>query len=268
MSEHVQIERGEDGIAHVRLTRAEKKNAMSLEMFDALIAAGEGFKADTDLRAVILSGEGGTFCAGIDLAVMQSFAPRLDEIREQILTPGPTGANRFQRPCTVWAELGVPVIAAIDGVAFGAGLQLALGADFRIAATDARFSIMEAKWDLIPDMGITQNLPKLLRADQAKVLMMTAQVIDAPEAAELGLVTRLDNDPVAAATRFARELISRSPDALAGAKRLVDRGGSGGADALGLEAQIQAPIIGAPNQIAAVMAEMTGQPAKFGPREG
>lgn len=266
MSDHVSVETGSDGVAHVRLTRADKKNALNLEMFDALSDVGERLKADADLRAVILSGQGGTFCAGIDLAVMQSFVPRLDEIRAEILTPGPGGANRFQRPCTVWSELAVPVIAAVDGVAYGAGMQLALGADFRIAAPDARFSIMETRWGLIPDMGITQSLPRLLRADQAKMLMMTAQVLSADEALGLGLVTRLANDPLAEAQALAADLATRSPDALAGAKRLVDNGWGGGPGALRLEAEIQAPIIGAPNQMAAVLAGMTGQPAKFGPR--
>lgn len=268
MSEHIKVEQGGDGIAFVRLSRADKKNALNLDMLDALVATGERLKTDPDLRAVIMSGDGDTFCAGIDLAMMQNFATRLDEIRKEILTPGPTGANRFQRPCTIWSELDVPVIAVVEGVAFGAGMQLALGADFRIASPEARLSIMEAKWGLIPDMGITQSLPKLLPADQAKRLIMTAEILGASQALELGLVTQISDDPMAAALDLARALAARSPDMLAGAKRLVEDGWGGGPDALGREAALQVPIIGAPNQIASVMAGMTGQPAKYGPRGG
>lgn len=266
MNDHIKIETDANGVAHVRLNRPDKKNALSLEMLDVLVQAGETLKADRDLRAVILSGEGGVFSAGIDLSLMQSFATRLDEVRQDILTAGPGGANRFQRPCTIWRELDVPVIAAMEGVAFGAGLQLALGADFRFGAPSLRLSVMEMKWGLIPDMGITQSLPRLMRADLATELMMNARVLEAPQAQALGLLTRIEEAPLTAAKDFAAALCLRSPDALAGVKRLVDQGWGGGPSALKCEATLQAAIIGAPNQISAVMAGMTGGAAKFGPR--
>lgn len=253
----------DEGIATVTLNRPDKKNALSLEMFEALTQAGKTL-ADADIRAVILTGAGDSFCAGLDLQAMQSFATKLDEVRAQLAGPVENGANWFQRPCRVWQELDVPVIAAIEGHCLGAGMQLALAADFRLAAPTARFSVMEAKWGLIPDMGITTNLPKLMRADQAKELMMTARVLDAPEAAEIGLVTRIVDDPLSAAISLARQLSQKSPDAIAGAKRLVEKAWNVEAGVgLKLEASLQQKIIGQPNQIEAVMANMQNRDPKF-----
>ncbi|MDJ0826545.1 MAG: crotonase/enoyl-CoA hydratase family protein [Rhodobacter sp.] len=254
-----------DGLAEVRLNRPERKNALSLELFEALAAAGTRLQDEPGLRAVILSGAGGDFCAGLDMAVMQGLAAQIDEMRARILNP-PAGetANWFQKPVRVWQELPVPVIAAIEGVCLGGGLQLALAADFRIATPDARLSIMEAKWGIVPDMGITQSLPKLMPADQAKALMMTARMVSGQEAADLGLVTRLADDPLAAARALADEIRTRSPEAVAGIKRLVEEGwGLPPAEGLRLEAQIQAPILGAPNQIEAVMANFQKRTPKF-----
>jgi len=254
-----------EGVAEVRLNRPERKNALSMEMFEALANAGEALKAEPGLRAVILCGAGGDFCSGLDLEVMQSQFGKLDELRHKLLNP-PEGevANWFQKPCYVWQELPVPVIAAIDGVCLGGGMQLALAADFRICHTQARLSVMEAKWGIIPDMGITQNLPKLMAADRAKELMITARMFSGADAAELGLVTRLADDPHKAAQELAQEICGRSPEAVNGIKRLVDTTwtmppGAG----LRVEAEIQAPIIGGPNQIEAVMANMQKRVPKF-----
>jgi len=264
MSDEVEV-RVVDGVAEVRLNRPARKNALNLQMFDALAEAGEALKTQAGLRAVILHGAGGDFCAGLDLEVMQSLAGRLDEMRERLLNPAQgERANWFQKPCYVWQELGVPVIAAIEGVCLGGGMQLALAADFRIARADARLSIMEAKWGLIPDMGISQTLPKLLRADQAKELMMTARMLSGEAALDLGLITRLMDDPIAQARQFARELALKSPDALRGVKRLVDRTWAlPEGDGLAVEAALQAPILGAPNQIEAVMANLQKRAPKF-----
>ncbi|MCP5073299.1 MAG: crotonase/enoyl-CoA hydratase family protein [Rhodobacteraceae bacterium] len=253
-----------DHIAEVRLNRPEKKNALDLALFDELAAAGEALKTQPSLRAVVLTGEGDTFCAGIDTSSFMEIAGRIDQVRAEMLDPPGGGvANRFQKPCTVWQALQVPVIAAIEGVAFGAGMQLALAADFRIAAPDARFSIMEAKWGLIPDMGISQSLPKLLPADRAKELIMTGRVLSADAALSLGLITRIEDDPLAAAHVFATELASKSPDAVQASKKLVEGCWGCGPEGLKLEAELQAPIIGAPNQIEAVMAGMQKREAKF-----
>jgi len=257
LSNAVEITR-EDSLAIVTLNRPEKKNAWTLEVFDALSAASAGLAKADGLRAVILTGAGGCFSAGLDYAMFAEFAARLGEIRAEMLAP-PEGrpANRFQQPVVGWQALGVPVIAAIEGVAFGAGLQLALAADFRIAAPDARFSVMEAKWGLVPDMGITRSLPKLLRADQAKELIMSARVLEAPEALELGLITRIADTPMTAARAMADRLMERSPAALAAAKKLVEEGWCGEASAtLALEARLQAGLMGTPGQSGTAMAEL------------
>ncbi|MFN3647380.1 MAG: crotonase/enoyl-CoA hydratase family protein [Gemmobacter sp.] len=251
-------------VAEVMLNRPDKRNALDLGLFDALSAAGESLKAAPGLRAVILHGAGPAFCAGIDTAEFMAMAQRLAAVRAEMLAPPAGQANRFQRPCTVWAELDVPVIAAVQGVCFGAGLQLALGADFRLAAPDARFSVMEARWGLIPDMGITQSLPRLMRADLAKELILTARVVEAPEAAALGLVTRLEPDPLTAARALAARFAQVSPDVLRAGKRLVEATwtlppGAG----LRHEAQLQADLIGSRNQIEAVMAGMAGRAPAF-----
>ncbi len=255
----------EGGLAIVTLNRPQKKNAWTLEMFDALAAASAGLAGDAGLRAVILTGAGGCFSAGLDYAMFAEFAARLGEIRAEMLAP-PEGraANRFQQPVMGWQALGVPVIAAIEGVAFGAGLQLALAADFRISAPDARLSVMEAKWGLIPDMGITRTLPRLVRADVAKELIMTARVVDASEALKLGLLTRLSEDPLLAARKMAKQLMTRSPEALRAAKRLVDEGWTGDAETtLTLEAQLQADLVGSSNQVESVVANMQKRPPNF-----
>ncbi|MGB3317343.1 MAG: crotonase/enoyl-CoA hydratase family protein [Albidovulum sp.] len=265
MSDVVRVTMGEDGVAEVCLNRPEKKNAWSLEMFDALAAAADRLAGTAGLRVVILRGEGGCFSSGLDLSVMQGFARDMEGLKREIATP-PAGAqaNRFQEPVVAWQALPVPVIAAVEGVAYGAGMQLALAADFRIAAPGARFSIMEMKWGLIPDMGISQSLPRLTRADLAKELIMTARVFGAEEAQGLGLITRIAEDPVAAARAMAAELAQKSPDALAAAKRLVEEGWTlPPGEGLGLEARLQVDIIGGSNQIEAVMAAMGGRPPRF-----
>lgn len=263
MNDRVTIEI-EDGIAEVTLNRPEKLNAFDTAMFAAVSAAGERLRKEPGLRAVILSGAGRGFCAGIDTSLLMEFASNLEALRAEILTPPPgQAANRFQHPCTVWADLPVPVIAALHGVAYGAGLQLALGADLRIAAPGTQVSIMESRWGLIPDMGLTKRLPALMRADQALDLILSARVIDAPEAAALGLITRLADEPLHAAREAARAIAARSPDAVRSAKELVRAAWPGGDGCLSLEARLQAAIIGAPNQIEAVMAGMQKRAARF-----
>lgn len=263
MNDRVTIEI-DDGIAEVTLNRPDKLNAFDAAMFAAVSAAGERLRDEPGLRAIILSGAGRGFCAGIDTALLMEFAGNIEGLRAEIQTPPPgQAANRFQHPCTIWADLPVPVIAALHGVAYGAGLQLALGADLRIAAPSTQLSIMETRWGLIPDMGLTKRLPALMRADQALDLILTARVIDAPEAAALGLVTRLADEPLHAAREAARAIAARSPDAVRGAKALVRAAWPGGDAHLALEARLQAAIIGAPNQIEAVMAGMQKRAARF-----
>jgi enoyl-CoA hydratase/carnithine racemase len=257
MQDRVEIE-VKDGVAEVALARPDKKNALDPAMFEAIVAAGNSLKGRADVRVVILYGQGDSFCAGIDTSTFGEMIGKIDEIRTRMLNlPEGEVANPWQKPSTVWQELGVPVIAALTGVTYGGGAQIALGADFRIAAPDLKFSIMEAKWGLIPDMGLTQSLWKLVRADQAKDLMMTARVLDASEALALGLVTRIADTPLEAARAYAGELLKRSPQVLRDAKRLVDETWTAAPGAgLKLEADLQARIIGSPNQVESVMANV------------
>jgi len=237
---------------------------VTLDMLDALLAACARLAQEPGLRAVVLSGAGGDFSAGMDTAVLMGFAGNLDAVKAEMLASR-NGANRFQAPAKALADLPVPVIAAIDGVCFGAGMQLALAADFRIAAPAARLSIMEAKWGLIPDMGISLSLPRLMPADRAKALIMTARVMTGEEALDERLVTRLADDPHAAATAFAQELAGQSPDAVRAAKRLVDTLWSNRSDeGLRLEAELQAALLGAADQVETVMARMQGRAPDYG----
>lgn len=252
-----------DGIATVTLNRPAKKNALSEALFKALPDMAARIAEMPEVRVVVLTGAGDDFCAGIDLQFLQSLLPRMDEIQQEMKSAA-QGANFFQRPVTAWQDLGLPVIAAIQGVCLGGGLQLALGADIRLAAPSAKLSIMEAKWGLIPDMGITQSLPKLMRADQAKELMMTARVVDAQTASALGLVTRVCEDPLRAAYDLASEISTRSPQAVAGAKALVDRTWAlPVSEGLAVEGELQSQLIGTPNQLEAVMSGMTKRAPNF-----
>jgi enoyl-CoA hydratase/carnithine racemase len=208
-----------DGIAHVRLSRPEKLNALTLDTLDQLISVARELRKDTSLRAVVLTGEGTSFCAGLDFGTVMKNPAGI----ARAFVPSPfRGTNRFQEACWAWRRLPVPVIAAVDGHCYGGGLQLALAADFRFATPDSEWSVLEARWGLIPDMSGIQALKELVGIDTAKRLTMTASMLSGKEAHDLGLVTELAGDPVLAADEFARELASRSPDQLAAAKKLFN----------------------------------------------
>ena len=247
-------------VAVVTLTRPEKHNALDLPMLYAILAAAERLRSEPGVRAVVLHGAGKSFCSGLDFpSVMaagglEAFTGILDE-------PSP---NVFQRAGHEWIELPVPVIAAIQGNCLGGGLQIALGADIRIAAADARLSVMEGRWGLIPDMSITRTLPRLVGIDVAKELTFTARTVGGDEALRLGLVTRLADDPLAAAMELAEQIAARSPDAVRRAKRLFNDAWTGPIEqTLSLEAQLQGELIGTPNQLAALTAALTKQPPQF-----
>lgn len=254
----------QDHIATVTLNRPEKRNAVDLTVLEGLAQADETLKTSPDIRAVILTGAGPTFCSGIDTSLFMD-NPDPKALIDQILTvPDGQTANMFQKPCTVWQELEIPVVAALQGACFGAGLQIALGADIRIAAPDTQMSIMEITWGLIPDMGITTTLPRLMRADQAKELIMTGRIIDATEAQGLGLITRIADTPLEAAQELAQTIASKNPDAIRRDKRLINESWQmAQADALKLEAQLQAEVIGQPNQMEAVFARMHERAPSF-----
>jgi enoyl-CoA hydratase/carnithine racemase len=255
-----------DGVADVRLSRPEKRNALDPAMFAGLVTAGERLKTTAEVRAVVLSGDGPDFCAGLDFGAFRAMtdAGRLSAAVQLPPSGGPAQATG-QRAAHVWAELPVPVIAAVHGNALGGGLQIALGADIRIVAPDARLSVMEVAWGLVPDMTGTQLLPDLVRRDVAKELTFTGRVLRGEEAAALGLCTRTDPDPRAAALALARECASRNPHAVRAAKRLLDLAGRVGLEAGFAAEQTEiAALIGSPNQVEAVTANFEKRPPVFG----
>lgn len=267
MSERVSV-KIDGGVADVRLNRPDKLNALDRAMFIGLIDAGTSLAGNPAVRAVVLSGEGRAFCAGLDFGSFAAMGQRpagngrsdaglLDNAAD-------SPATMAQQAAYTWTSLPVPVIAAVHGVAFGGGLQVALGADIRIAAPDARFSVMEIKWGLIPDMTGTQTLRHLVRLDVAKELTFTGRIVEGAEAARLGLVTRLDDDPRTAALAIAREIAGKSPDAIRSAKRLLsDAAYSTLADGLRSEARAQAALIGSANQLEAVRANLEKRGPEF-----
>lgn len=255
-----------DGVADVRLNRPDKLNALDIPMFQALVDAGRAVARDRKVRAVVLSGEGRAFSAGLDMGSFQAMAgggagggPNL-LARDGSESP----ANFAQLAAWVWTEVPAPVIAAVHGVAYGGGLQVALGADLRLVTPDARLSVMEIKWGLVPDMSGTQTLRRLVRLDVAKELTFTGRIVDGAEAVAIGLATRVEADPRAAALALAGEIAARSPDAIRAGKRLLDESGLVPiADGLALEERLQRGLIGRPNQIESVKANLEKRAPRF-----
>ncbi|MFQ5666841.1 MAG: crotonase/enoyl-CoA hydratase family protein [Candidatus Binatia bacterium] len=252
------------GVADVRLNRPEKLNALDPAMFEGLVRTGQTLAGDRSVRAVVLSGEGRAFCAGLDFASFMG--PReADQPPPNLLAhEAGTVANYAQRAAYVWTDMPVPVIAAVHGVAFGGGLQIALAADMRFVAADAKLSVMEIKWGLIPDMTGSQTLRHLVRLDVAKELTFTGRIISGTEAAALGLATRVSGDPRKDALVLAREIAHQSPDAIRAGKRVLNSAGrSTLAEGLRLEASLQASLIGRPNQVEAVRANLERRTPRF-----
>ena len=257
-----------DGIAHVRLIRADKMNALDHQMFMAFVEVGEKIRADDSIRVVVLSAEGRAFCAGLDVSSFASMAG--GEADES--TGGGGGlearthgiANLPQNAAWVWRELPVPVIAVVHGVAYGGGFQIAMGADMRYTTADTRYSIMEIKWGLVPDLAGTQLLRHFVRDDLVRELTYTGRVFNGEEALEMGIVTRVCDDPLAQAMETAQQIAGRNPDAIRADKRLFNAAPYlSAADGLMAESVEQARLIGSPNQVEAVMAEMEKRPANF-----
>jgi enoyl-CoA hydratase/carnithine racemase len=256
------------GVADVRLVRADKMNALDMAMFEALVATTERLAGEKGLRVVVLSGEGRAFCAGLDMG-------RFAEMKEKggngiaggekrdlaVRTHGL--ANFPQAAVWGWRQLPVPVIAAIHGVAFGGGFQLALGADMRFLSPDARMSIMEIKWGLVPDMAGTPILASLVRDDVLRELTYTGRIFSAQEAMSYGLATRISDDPRAAAFEVAREIAGKSPHAIRAAKRLLNDLSVDPGPALLAESVEQTKLIGSPNQIEAVRANIENRAPRF-----
>jgi enoyl-CoA hydratase/carnithine racemase len=258
--ERVRVEVAEH-VAVVTLTRPDKHNALDVPMFEGIIGAAEQLRQAPGVRAVILHGDGPSFCSGLDVMSIMSMGGGIDGMLEPLRGELP---NWFQRAAHNWLEVPVPVIAAIHGNCLGGGLQIALGADIRVATPDARLSVMEVKWGLIPDMSITRTLPRLVSIDVAKELTFTGRVFSGSEALALRVVTRVEADPLAAAHDLASQIASRSPDAVRAAKRLYNEAWTGPPqETLALEAALQLNLIGTPNQMAAVSAGVTKEPPQF-----
>ena len=265
-----------DGIADVKMNRADKRNALDNAMFTSLSAAGEYLKTMDDLRVVVLSGDGASFCAGLDFSSFAQMAEAGSKAntadnkadKKTDMNAGAMADGRIthmaQQVCWVWQEVPVPVIAAVHGHALGGGIQIALGADIRIVHPDTQLSVREVHWGLIPDMTGTLMLSRLVRPDIVKNLVFTARVFSGHEAHEMGIATQLSHDVHADAMTMAREIAGRSPEAVRGAKKLINLlANSGAAEQFAAERETIGRLIGTANQAEAVMSHFEKRPPNF-----
>lgn len=259
----------DDGVADVRLNRPEKMNALDGAMFAALEEVGERLKSERGVRCVVLSGNGRSFCAGLDFGSFQQMAGEGRVGSSEEANPGFIREGRIthlgQQVAWVWQELPMPVIAAVHGAALGGGLQIALGADIRFVHPEATLSVREVHWGLVPDMTGTVMLARYCRPDVAKELTMTAKIVSGTEAHALGLVTHVTEQPLDEALSLARELASRSPDAVRGAKELLNRAYAAidVAAQFAEERRVIGSLIGKPNQVEAIMAGFDKRAGEF-----
>jgi len=267
MEERVSISISE-GVADVRLVRADKMNALDQAMFEALVAATDRLSKEKGVRVVVLSGEGRAFCAGLDMgrfaAMKETGGNGIPGGENRDLTKRTHGQANFpQQAVWGWRQLPVPVIAAVHGVAFGGGFQLSLGADMRFLSPDARMSVMEIKWGLVPDMAGTPILASLVRDDILRDLTYTGRIFSAQEAMNYGLATRICDDPRATALEVAREIAGKSPDAIRAAKRLLNNLSVDPGPALLAESIEQQKLIGRANQTEAVRSNLEKRAARY-----
>lgn len=257
----VAIELEDTGVAQVRLIRADKMNALDPDMFAALIDAGHVLHEMKGLRAVVLAGEGRSFCAGLDLTSMASTGRH----ERTPLTERTYGnANHAQQVAMLWRKLPVPVIAAVHGVCFGGGLQVASGADIRVVDPAARMAVMEMKWGLVPDMAGYALWKGLVRDDVLRELTYTNREFSGAQAGEYGFATIVDANPVARASAIAAEIADRNPHAQRAAKRLFNRYLEASTDEILMAESVeQQALIGSKNQIEAVMSQMEKRKAAY-----
>ncbi len=268
MSDTVQIIRTDhEGVVEVRLNRPDKMNAISTEMFSDLAAAGESLKNDPTVRAVVLSGEGRAFCAGLDMGNFSKMAEGQRSSTTEGLEKRTHGdSNLAQYVAMVWRDVPVPVIAAVHGVCFGGGLQIALGADFRYATPDSQWAVMEIKWGLVPDMGGMVLVNELVRPDIARELCYTGRILSGQEAIDIGLATRIAANPREEALAQAQAIAGKSPHAVRAMKRMLNDASTPkehAARVLLEESREQDAIIGSPNQVEAVYANLEKRAPKF-----
>ena len=265
-----------DGIADVKMNRADKRNALDNAMFTSLNAAGEYLKKLDGLRVVVLSGDGASFCAGLDFSSFAQMAEagakanaadnnadKKTDMNAGVMVDGRI-THMAQQVCWVWQEVPVPVIAAVHGHALGGGIQIALGADIRIVHPETQLSVREVHWGLIPDMTGTLMLSRLVRPDIVKNLVFTARVFSGHEAHEMGIATQLSQNVHADAMTMAREIAGRSPEAVRGAKKLINLlANSGAAEQFAAERETIGKLIGSANQAEAVMSHFEKRPPNF-----
>ncbi|MEY2943469.1 MAG: hypothetical protein RLY97_1483 [Pseudomonadota bacterium] len=250
-----------NGVADVRLNRPEKRNALTMELLKAIVESGEILANTKGLRAVVLSGNGQAFCAGLDLSNFTD-PQGVKSIPLAERTHG--NANLFQQTAVIWRKLPVPVIAAIHGTCFGGGLQIAAGADIRIAAPDASLCIMEMKWGLVPDMGHFALWRGIVAEDVLRSLTYSNQIFTGTQAQAHGFVTTISDDPLTAAKLLSADIAMRNPDAIRATKFLFNSCPSLSFDEiLQAESHAQAPLLGSANQMEAVMSQMQKRPAQF-----
>lgn len=269
-----------DGIADVRLNRPDKLNALDTPMVDGIVQAGAALAADHSVRVVVLSGEGRGFCAGLDASSLGALAggglpepePEFAEAYERVgaLSGSLTErlperiTNIYQEVAYLWTTLEVPVLVACRGPVLGAGLQIALGGDIRFTAPDAKWSVLETRWGLLPDMTGIQQLVRLTGLDVTKELCFTGRMLSGDEAHALGLATHVTDDPHGDAMALAEELCGKNPAALRGIKALTNAAGTRPlAESLLAESELMAALIGSPNQVEATMAHLEGRPPRF-----
>ncbi|HTP78386.1 MAG TPA: crotonase/enoyl-CoA hydratase family protein [Rhizomicrobium sp.] len=265
MQDRIRVEM-HGGVADVRMVRTDKMNALDDAMFSALVETGEKLKTQKGVRAVVLSGEGRAFCAGLDMGNFGKMASgeRRGGAGLVDLPRTPGGSNRAQHAVMVWRELPVPVIAAVHGVAFGGGFQLALGPDIRIVAPDTRMAVLEIKWGLVPDMAGLVLMKGLLRDDVARELTYTGRIFSGEEAFTMGLATRVSTDPHGDAMKLAVEIAGKNPDAIRAGKRLLNLAGDADQKSILVhESKEQGALIGSPNQVEAVMSNMQKRAASY-----
>ena len=259
--DRVSIDLADNGVAQVRFTRGDKMNALDGAQFEAVLEAGQALREMKGLRVAVLSGEGRAFCAGLDLS---SMAAGGSNPQATLVDRTHGNANRAQEAAMTWRKCPVPVIAAVHGVCFGGGLQIASGADIRVVHPATRMAVMEMKWGLVPDMGGYALWRGLVRDDILRELTYTNREFSGEEALGLGFATMIDEDPLARATALAETIANKNPDAIRGSKRLFKVMQEEGEDAILLaESREQDGIMRTPNQVEAVMAEMEKRPPRF-----
>ena len=259
--DRVSIDLADNGVAQVRFTRGDKMNALDGAQFEAVLEAGQALREMKGLRVAVLSGEGRAFCAGLDLS---SMAAGGSNPQAKLVDRTHGNANRAQEAAMTWRKCPVPVIAAVHGVCFGGGLQIASGADIRVVHPATRMAVMEMKWGLVPDMGGYALWRGLVRDDILRELTYTNREFSGEEALGLGFATMIDEDPLARATALAETIANKNPDAIRGSKRLFKVMQEEGEDAILLaESREQDGIMRTPNQVEAVMAEMEKRPPCF-----